>query len=98
MKPSASASTAARSAATSGLARSSSATTAVGAGHERQPSRPRVRRVSAETRRCAGALTIEAYVERYLDDYRERQKDSAYVTASSCLAPFRREFGHLPLA
>ena len=43
------------------------------------------------------ALTIEAYVERYLDDYRERQKDSAYVTASSRLAPFRREFGHLPL-
>jgi integrase len=42
-------------------------------------------------------LTIEAYVERYLDDYRERQKDSAYVTASSRLAPFRREFGHLPL-
>jgi integrase len=42
-------------------------------------------------------LTIEAYVERYLDDYQERQKDSAYVTASSRLAPFRREFGHLPL-
>src|SRR4051794_26510246 len=43
------------------------------------------------------ALTIEAYVARYLDDYRERQKDSAYVTASSRLAPFRREFGHLQL-
>jgi integrase len=42
-------------------------------------------------------LTTEAYVARYLDDYRERQKDSAYVTASSRLAPFRREFGHLPL-
>jgi hypothetical protein len=42
-------------------------------------------------------LTIEAYVERYLDDYRERQKDSAYVTAGSRLAPFRREFGHLQL-
>jgi hypothetical protein len=42
-------------------------------------------------------LTIEAYVERYLDDYRERQKDSAFSTASSRLAPFRREFGHLPL-
>jgi integrase len=46
---------------------------------------------------CRRTLTIEAYVERYLDDNRERQKDSAYVTASSRLAPFRREFGHLLL-
>src|SRR3954468_16526081 len=46
------------------------------------------------TARQRRTLTIEAYVERYLGDYRERQKDSAYVTASSRLAPFRREFGH----
>src|SRR3954447_659958 len=51
-------------------------------------------RGSAKQRRT---LTIEAYVQCYLDDYRERQKDSADVTASSRLAPFRREFGHLPL-
>ena len=51
-------------------------------------------RGSAKQRRT---LTIGAYVERYLDDYRERQKDSAFVTASSRLGPFRREFGHLPL-
>jgi hypothetical protein len=58
---------------------------------------PGQRRDADSRHRRRRTLTIEAYAERYLDDYRERQKDSAYVTASSRLAPFRREFGHLPL-
>ena len=54
----------------------------------RRAARKAAERAEAEARfrgnaKARRALTIEAYVARYLDDYRERQKESAYVTASS---------------
>jgi hypothetical protein len=71
-------------------------------GRRRRGARKAAEQAEAEARfrgtaKVGRTLTIEAYVERYLDDYRERQKDPADVTASSRLASFRREFGHLPL-
>src|SRR4051812_21216693 len=47
-----------------------SATTAAAAVRARRLGRRRPRHVSAETRRARRTLTIETYVERYLDDYR----------------------------
>lgn len=43
--------------------------------------------------RWARRMTIGEYVDRYLDDYEERTKDSTYDTARTKLRIFKREFG-----
>lgn len=50
-----------------------------------------------QRRKPRTALRVDDYIERYLDDYREQNKDSSYSTARAALMTFKRDFGHLLL-
>lgn len=53
--------------------------------------------VAALKTRPKSTLKLGEFIDRYLDDYREANKDSSYATARSALTTFKHDHGHRPL-